>query len=918
MTFQELNAALIPSAETLCAQLLPGGKREGREWIAGSTQGEAGRSLKVVLDGPKAGMWKDFASDEGGDLLKLIERTKKTDPKGAADFARSFLGLPGFAPNPDLPPPFNPLKFGFKRKDETNWRYGTAAWAYRDASGMPTCWVVRFDHGDGKKDIMPIRLLEGKPRWRGFTGNEMRPLYNLHKLAQRPDATVLVVEGEKTADAAQAMFPAYVAITWMGGSGNVAKADWSPLLDRKSPVVLWADADKPGRKAMAYLAQLIEGSKRVRTAELPEGWDLADPLPEDVNPQAMVDRAMLGDPEAEERKKKAAEKEAKEGETKYILPRGCRLADVQADIDAYGLFEYAGKVWSVWQANGQRGKYADEISNFTCQINAHIELPDNQALKLITIRNIYGEQFTYHVSGDAVLTLPTFRKVTAGDKGNFDWNATDHVYRHYLRRMQDNMGRGRIIRELGMQPEGFFVMSNMVLNQSVVPIDEQGCFDHGKVRYYVPAARQVRGKDRGAFVNARLVRYMESEITWQQLTAKLRQVHRQHAFMALTFAVGSIFRDIIHARLGGFPLLFLFGEPGSGKDQCIDACRSITGKPQPTLPLTGNNTGPGMVNMFAEMSCIPQCFGEWKNDMKMELQEMVFAIWQGQGRRRGTKSQDVSAYATDSVPIECTAYVTGNDYPNVEEKGMTRFIIDEMNKDTFNADELKHYSELQDMMIEGYSHLLAPIVAARQDFKEQWYGTYYKQAQGIITEKLNGTVIHGRMHQNISTLLSVFLFFEERLQWAWTRQELVDHMVACTLVQSKKRNEGDPVSDFWTCFITAKRKHQIQEDAQFRIEGNRLTFFWEEIHAIYEETYRTLGRRKPPLNSTTLLGKLKKHPCFIETLGTHYIGGRRSRAQAFDMDRSGTALRGLLKDATNDPMIDPVTGQLSDASGLPF
>ncbi len=918
MTFAELNAALIPSAETLCGQLLPGGRREGREWIAGSTQGEAGRSLKVILEGAKAGVWKDFATDEGGDLLKLIALVRRADIKEAADFARSFLGLPGYAQDPNTPPPFNPLKFGFKRRGETAWRYGSSAWTYRDATGMPTAWVVRFDHPGGKKDIMPIRMVDSQPKWKGYTGNEPRPLYNLHKLAQRPDAPVLVVEGEKTADAAQALFPGHVAITWMGGSGNVGKADWSPLLNRKSPVVLWADADTPGRKAMAYLAQLIDGAKRVKTAELPDGWDLADAIPEDLDPQAMVARAMLGDPEAEERKKKAAVKEMDEGKERYKLPHGCCLSDVQTDIDVYGLFEYSGQVWSVWQANGQRGKYADAVSNFTCAINAHIELPDNQALKLITICNIHGEQFTYHVSGDAMLTLPTFRKVTAGDKGNFDWNATDHVYRHYLRRMQDNMGRGRIIRELGMQPEGFFVMSNAVLNQAVVPIDEQGCFDHGKVRYYVPAARQVQGKDRGAFVNARLVRYMESAITWEQLTSKLRQVHRQHAYMALTFAVGTIFRDIIHARLSGFPLLFLFGEPGSGKDQCIDACRSITGKPQPALPLTGNNTGPGMVNMFAEMSCIPQCFGEWKNDMKMELQEMVFAIWQGQGRRRGTKSQDVSAYATDSVPIECTAYVTGNDYPNVEEKGMTRFIIDEMNKDTFNAEELKHYSELQDMMIEGYSHLLAPIVATRPAFKQDWYSIYYKQAQGIITDALNGTVIHGRMHQNISTLLSVFLFFEERLIWAWTREELVAHMVACTVAQSRKRTEGDPVSDFWTVFITAKRKHQIQEDIHYRIEGDSLTFFWEEIHAIYEETYRTLGRRKPPLNSTTLLGKLKKHPSFIESLRSYRIGGRKSSAQAFDMTRSGTALRGLLKDAVNDPGMDPVSGDWVHDETLPF
>ena len=107
-----------------------------------------------------------------------------------------------------------------------------------------------------------------------------RPLYNLHALQQRPNAPVLIVEGEKTADAAAKLFTSAIAITWPSGCKAIDKADWSPLIGRNC--TLWPDADAPGIQAMDKLqAKLLKlGAAQVRTiqppADVPEGWDLAD------------------------------------------------------------------------------------------------------------------------------------------------------------------------------------------------------------------------------------------------------------------------------------------------------------------------------------------------------------------------------------------------------------------------------------------------------------------------------------------------------------------------------------------------------------------------------------------------------------------------------------------------------------------
>ena len=106
-----------------------------------------------------------------------------------------------------------------------------------------------------------------------------RPLYGKQQLAIKPDAPVLIVEGEKTADAAALLYPSAVVITWPSGCKAFTKADWSPIAGRRC--VLWPDADATGRDAMAKLAihLLKAGAAQVRIiqppADAPEGWGLS-------------------------------------------------------------------------------------------------------------------------------------------------------------------------------------------------------------------------------------------------------------------------------------------------------------------------------------------------------------------------------------------------------------------------------------------------------------------------------------------------------------------------------------------------------------------------------------------------------------------------------------------------------------------
>ena len=233
-------------------------------------------------------------SGGAGNGMDLLMRSTGWDFPTAAQRIEKLLNLPSEAPAkrrskphriPDKPPADAPPP-----------RLGraTAQWCYRNAEGEQLFWMQRFDipAADGKdaRKIFVHRVwLDGGwhyPRSRGPQADDFtcewptpRPLYRLPDLAARPDAPVLVVEGEKAADRAAELFPRTAVVSWSNGAKAVPHVDWEPLRGRR--VTLWPDNDQDGRTAMARLAEKLLALgcdlKAINPPDtLPSGWDIAD------------------------------------------------------------------------------------------------------------------------------------------------------------------------------------------------------------------------------------------------------------------------------------------------------------------------------------------------------------------------------------------------------------------------------------------------------------------------------------------------------------------------------------------------------------------------------------------------------------------------------------------------------------------
>ena len=181
-----------------------------------------------------------------------------------------------------------------------------AIWKYYDGNGGLLFAVARWDRGIGKKEFLPlswVRHGDGAGGWAFKSHPAPRPLYGLDRLANAPDASVVVVEGEKCSEAARVVFPKSVVITSPGGSDGYQKTDWSPLAGR-SRVLIWGDADDAGEKYATGVAERlhdlgieevlivnVEKLASITAAGTPripiKGWDVANALAEGWPPELL-------------------------------------------------------------------------------------------------------------------------------------------------------------------------------------------------------------------------------------------------------------------------------------------------------------------------------------------------------------------------------------------------------------------------------------------------------------------------------------------------------------------------------------------------------------------------------------------------------------------------------------------------------
>jgi len=270
---QALKSQLVQNLPAILHALLPNGLVRAGKFIVGDVRGNKGESLVIELHGSKAGLWHDFATGDGGDILDLWAAVKGFDRK--SQFTQLITDIQNWlgAGVPVAQPPSCKHR---PHKHTQNLGEPTAKWDYTDAQGKLIASVYRYDPKGGRKQFRPWDARSGVMK-----APDVRPLYNQMGMAGAD--TVVLVEGEKCADAL--ITQGICATTAMNGAkAPIEKTDWSPLADKT--VIIWPDHDEPGlsyaRRAASAAARAGACHVEILTvqADKPPKWDAADAVAE--------------------------------------------------------------------------------------------------------------------------------------------------------------------------------------------------------------------------------------------------------------------------------------------------------------------------------------------------------------------------------------------------------------------------------------------------------------------------------------------------------------------------------------------------------------------------------------------------------------------------------------------------------------
>jgi twinkle protein len=297
MDIREINQLLTERAEEVAAMLIPAGRKAGREWEAGSVDGEQGRSLKVCIEGSKRGRWSDFATGESGDLLDLWQKACGLSLADALKAAKQYLGVhnPKFEQYTTGKSYRKPQPPKVAKKAET----GSPVHQYLAGRGLTAETIAAFRIGE-TAEVGPFDGWKSDKPMRGpwivlpsFRNGELVACKYLHiqrKDSKKltlvepgcqpvlfgwqavPDGCRVIVLTEGEIDAMTMHQYGFPALSVPFGGGKAGKQQWIetefPHLERFEEIILAMDQDEEGQRAVEEIINRL-GRHRCRIATLP-------------------------------------------------------------------------------------------------------------------------------------------------------------------------------------------------------------------------------------------------------------------------------------------------------------------------------------------------------------------------------------------------------------------------------------------------------------------------------------------------------------------------------------------------------------------------------------------------------------------------------------------------------------------------
>jgi len=459
--------------------------------------------------------------------------------------------------------------------------------------------------------------------------------------------------------------------------------------------------------------------------------------------------------------------------------------DIQ-DVLKFGLYETNGEYYA------RDGKGYHSITNFTMKILYHVETSDEQAFRLIAVKNIYGIEFTININTDDFVSIGSFKKVLAR-RGDFIFKGNDADLCRLQEYLQKDEVKTVFVKSLGFNKRGkFWAWGNGIMPVDdaapdplkgeeetsrsgspfrglggFIPVDEYGIIPYGDKKYFIPACSKMFEDKDEMFVNEKKFIFVQPPggfgfTEWAKLVHK---TYGDKSIIAVLFYVGSLFRDIVMKQLQRFPILNLFGPPGAGKGQMAETLMSMYGIKQDQIMLGGASTVVGFMRKFAQLINGIVWLDEYKNNLPVKFIESFKNIYDGKGYERGKMTND---FTTESTPINSSCILSGQEIPTVEPALFMRCVMVAFEEGKFSTEQRTAFNILKnEYEFNGLSYITADLIRHRALMQANFKDSYQSIFKQTIKDVAN-VEVDDRMIMNISIFLTVMHVFKDVLEFPFT------------------------------------------------------------------------------------------------------------------------------------------------------
>jgi len=533
-----------------------------------------------------------------------------------------------------------------------------------------------------------------------------------------------------------------------------------------------------------------------------------------------------------------------------FLKSHLRRLGVDADeaID-YGFYEYRNRYWML-----RRGDTFESVSNFTMKVLFLIVGANPK--RIVEIKNVHGKATTLDFTIEDLISIEKFKARVEG-QGNFlfEGKATD------LARIKNslfNKEKASVeISRLGQYKDRFFAWANGIYDgKNFYHVDDKGMVEVEKEHYYIPVFGSTRDGDDEDLRNYRRFIHREDATTFKEWAAQFVQVYGDNGKLGIGFFFFAIFSDIIFERTKAAPMLFLFGQRGSGKGTMANSLMALFGTPQDPLMLGGASTVVGFMRKLGQFSNAIVWLDEYKNDIGEKKIESLKNIWDRVGYERGVKD---SSNRTQTTPVTSSAILSGQEIPNVEPALFSRTVLCEFKSMQRSQKEVNDFNTLRSMEDAGITNVTIEVLSQRENIKAEIFKSYAEVSTALRAALAEHEVIE-RQIINYGIMCAAIMVLEKRLELPFTSTEFIQQCEVYILRQNDMMKQSNEVQQFFEMVQYLLQNSLISGEKDIIMTKGLLKIRMVSIIGLYREHARRQGMR--PMDRGTLMNYIQNSEAY--------------------------------------------------------